>query len=166
MRSRQALMQEYAASHSQITNQIIHMICVPIIFFTSTGLLWSVPLDRLVPIAGFDSDGWFNLATVVAVPIAIYYAMLGLPTLVTGLLWMLSAGLACLALQSAGVSLLIPCAAAWLVAWVVQIYGHKIEGAKPSFFDDLVFLLIGPLFVHEKLVRLITTGSIQPRLRA
>jgi uncharacterized membrane protein YGL010W len=35
----------------------------------------------------------------------------------------------------------------------VQFWGHKVEGAKPSFADDLVFLLIGPLFVQQKLQR-------------
>ena len=32
----------------------------------------------------------------------------------------------------------------FVVAWIGQFIGHKIEGAKPSFFDDLKFLLIGP----------------------
>jgi uncharacterized membrane protein YGL010W len=41
--------------------------------------------------------------------------------------------------------------AVWIAAWVVQLVGHNIEGAKPSFFDDLVFLLIGPLFVLDEL---------------
>ena len=48
----------------------------------------------------------------------------------------------------------------WLVAWVMQFYGHHVEGAKPSFSDDLIFLLIGPLFVQEKFFRLIRTGSL------
>mgnify|MGYP000557184482 CR=1 FL=1 len=43
--------------------------------------------------------------------------------------------------------------ALWVIAWGVQFYGHEVEGAKPSFADDLVFLLIGPLFVMEKLYR-------------
>lgn len=35
----------------------------------------------------------------------------------------------------------------WLVAWIIQVIGHRIEGKKPSFVEDLVFLLIGPIFV-------------------
>lgn len=162
MRSRNDFMREYAASHRHSTNQIIHMICVPIIFFTSTGLLWSVSLDRLVP-GTFDSQGWFNLATLAALPIALFYARLGLHSLLTGIAWMMISGLGSFALQASGAPLVGLCIGLWFTAWVVQIYGHKIEGAKPSFFDDLVFLLIGPLFVHEKLVRLATTGSIRAR---
>jgi len=35
----------------------------------------------------------------------------------------------------------------WIAAWALQVYGHKVEGKKPSFVEDLVFLLIGPIFV-------------------
>ncbi len=41
------------------------------------------------------------------------------------------------------------------MAWVFQFIGHKIEGKKPSFFEDLQFLLVGPAwllqFVYQKL---------------
>jgi len=43
--------------------------------------------------------------------------------------------------------------AVFVVAWIGQFIGHKIEGKKPSFFDDLRFLLIGPLFVLGVLYR-------------
>ena len=43
--------------------------------------------------------------------------------------------------------------AVFVVAWIGQFIGHKIEGKKPSFFDDLRFLLIGPLFVLGFLYR-------------
>jgi uncharacterized membrane protein YGL010W len=36
-------------------------------------------------------------------------------------------------------------------AWVLQFIGHKIEGKKPSFFEDLQYLWVGPLFVLSKL---------------
>jgi uncharacterized membrane protein YGL010W len=39
------------------------------------------------------------------------------------------------------------------VAWVAQFIGHKHEGRKPSFLTDLVYLLIGPLWVLAKLYR-------------
>lgn len=160
MRSRETFLKAYAASHQQGTNQLIHMICVPLIFFTSTGLLWSVPLDGLVP-GDFDSKGWFNLATLAALPITIFYARLGLRSLCTGLGWMLLSALGCVALLAAGAPLVGLCVVLWLAAWVAQLYGHKLEGAKPSFADDLVFLLIGPLFVQEKLMRRLNTGTMR-----
>ena len=36
---------------------------------------------------------------------------------------------------------------AFVVGWVFQFIGHHFEGRKPAFVDDLVGLVIGPLFV-------------------
>ena len=35
----------------------------------------------------------------------------------------------------------------FVIAWIGQFIGHKIEGKKPSFFQDLQFLLIGPAWL-------------------
>ncbi len=40
-----------------------------------------------------------------------------------------------------------------VIAWIAQFIGHKIEGRKPSFFTELVYLLIGPAWVLTKLYR-------------
>ena len=40
----------------------------------------------------------------------------------------------------------------FVVAWIGQFIGHKIEGKKPSFFEDLQFLLIGPAWVANTLM--------------
>jgi uncharacterized membrane protein YGL010W len=55
-----------------------------------------------------------------------------------------------IAMQSAGAPVFVLCAGLWVVAWIAQFYGHYVEGAKPAFLDDLLFLSIGPLFVLEK----------------
>lgn len=43
----------------------------------------------------------------------------------------------------------------FVLAWIGQFIGHKIEGAKPSFFKDLQFLLMGPAwllsFLYDRL---------------
>jgi len=41
----------------------------------------------------------------------------------------------------------------FVVAWIAQFVGHKIEGKKPSFLTDLTYLLIGPAWVVAKLYR-------------
>ena len=41
----------------------------------------------------------------------------------------------------------------FVVAWIAQFVGHKIEGRKPSFLTDLTYLLIGPAWVLAKLYR-------------
>jgi uncharacterized membrane protein YGL010W len=35
----------------------------------------------------------------------------------------------------------------FVVAWIFQFIGHKLEGKKPSFFEDVQYLWVGPLFV-------------------
>jgi len=43
----------------------------------------------------------------------------------------------------------------FVLAWIGQFIGHKIEGKKPSFLKDIQFLLIGPAwlmsFIYKKL---------------
>ena len=43
----------------------------------------------------------------------------------------------------------------FIFACIGQFIGHKIEGQKPSFFEDIQFLLIGPAwllsFIYKKL---------------
>ena len=36
---------------------------------------------------------------------------------------------------------------AFVTGWVLQFIGHYYEGRKPAFVDDLVGLLVGPMFV-------------------
>ena len=43
--------------------------------------------------------------------------------------------------------------AVFLLAWIAQFVGHKLEGRKPSFLTDLSYLLIGPAWVLAKLYR-------------
>jgi uncharacterized membrane protein YGL010W len=79
----------------------------------------------------------------------VYYALLRAPVflLTMALLTALS-----LALVHAMGGLVLPISAAmFVVAWVFQFVGHKIEGKKPSFFEDLQYLWVGPLFVLSRL---------------
>jgi uncharacterized membrane protein YGL010W len=43
----------------------------------------------------------------------------------------------------------------FLISWIFQFYGHKIEGKKPSFLDDLQFLLVGPAWIVNKIFKLV-----------
>ena len=44
-------------------------------------------------------------------------------------------------------------AGVFVLAWIGQFYGHHLEGRRPSFLTDLVYLLIGPAWVLGKLYR-------------
>jgi len=41
----------------------------------------------------------------------------------------------------------------FVVAWVAQFVGHKVEGKRPSFLTDLAYLLIGPAWIVAKVMR-------------
>jgi len=149
MRTETEFLTEYAKSHQNRTNQIVHMICVPAIFLATLGLFWLVPVGRWL---GLDEGlaPWVNLATIGAVPVMLFYARLSSWSFMTGAAWLAVSFAAIVLLRSAGVPLLGFFLTVWVLAWAVQFWGHKVEGAKPSFADDLVFLLIGPLFVQQK----------------
>ena len=127
---------KYSESHLNPSNEIIHFICVPAIIFSFLGLLWCLhPLAALA-------------ATVLSL---IYYVSLSVPFAI-GMLLMSSAML--WVLQVLPQAVILPASVAiFVVAWIGQFIGHKIEGKKPSFFDDLRFLLIGPIFVLSFLYR-------------
>ncbi|MCG2611764.1 DUF962 domain-containing protein [Flavobacterium sp. SM15] len=140
---------EYGKSHKNPTNKAIHYLCVPAIFFSIVGLLMSIPsefLQRLVP---FNHPIIVNWAVVVLLFVLVFYIRLS----VSMALKVAFFSFFCLVLNSM-ISEYLPL---WLVsvvifvlAWIGQFYGHKIEGKKPSFVKDLQFLLIGPAWVLDK----------------
>ncbi|PTU31761.1 DUF962 domain-containing protein [Stenotrophobium rhamnosiphilum] len=163
MRSLKQFLDTYAESHQNPVNQWIHVFCVPAIFFATLGLLWLVPIGRFIPGVSAELAPYINLATVFALFVGMpYYLRLSFGSLVVGAVWSLLSFAGIVAIQSHGLSLLWISATVWIVAWAIQFYGHHVEGAKPSFADDVQFLMIGPLFVMQKINRLVTTGSIHP----
>ncbi len=130
------LLAKYSESHLNHTNELIHFVCVPVIVFTLLGLVWSIH-----PFA----------AVAVALASLAYYFMLSKP-FALGMLVMAAFMLALLSLMPDAAVLPLSIAI-FVVAWIGQFIGHKIEGKKPSFLEDLRFLLIGPLFVLSFLYR-------------
>jgi uncharacterized membrane protein YGL010W len=47
----------------------------------------------------------------------------------------------------------------FFIGWVLQFIGHYFEGRKPAFVDDLVGLLVGPMFVVGEV--LMSAGLLQ-----
>ena len=128
-----ALLARYSDDHRNPTNQGLHTVCVPVILWSAIALLWS--LHPAVAIVG-------------APLAAIYYLSLSLRWGLAMAL-VLAAGLALAAIAPYRLWLAL---ALFVLAWVGQFVGHAIEGRRPSFLDDLKFLLIGPLWVLVKAV--------------
>ncbi len=148
-RSMQDWFDAYGVSHQNATNKLIHWICVPVIYFCVVGLLWSVPMPDAPP---FSKP--HMLATIAVALVGLFYLRLSLTIMIGMLAW----SFACLALCHyieihAPWPLWAICITLFALAWIGQFYGHRIEGKKPSFLDDLQFLMIGPAWLMGSIYR-------------
>ena len=135
---------EYGESHQNPINKSIHWVCVPLIMLSLIGLLWHIPQNSMI-----------NLGMIFIAFACLYYLKMSFVMfigmlLVGGLLIYGVQYLETLEYPLWKTSIII-----FVFAWIGQFIGHKIEGKKPSFFKDIQFLLIGPLwllsFVYKKL---------------
>jgi uncharacterized membrane protein YGL010W len=127
------LLAHYEESHRNPTNEVIHFIAIPLIMLSLAGMMFA-----LHPYVAYA----FIAASMV------YYMRLSWVFLLTMVLW----SLLTLALVFAMGPLVLELSVAIFVgAWILQFIGHKLEGKKPSFFEDIQYLWVGPLFVLSKL---------------
>lgn len=143
MRTIHQWLSEYGESHTNETNKLVHWICVPAIFFSITGLLYCIKLPFFI-----IGTLQLNVAIIVLLLTTIYYLSLSVKIGIGMLLF----GIICLSLcYLAETFLPLPlwlfCLIIFVIAWIGQFYGHKVEGKKPSFFKDIQFLLIGPMWL-------------------
>jgi uncharacterized membrane protein YGL010W len=154
MRKIDQLLSEYGESHQNVTNKVIHWICVPLIFFSVVGLIASIPSGVVQSFLG-QGNPYANWATLALILAIVYYVSLSVPLAVGMALFALGCLMAVRAIAQSGVSLWMVSLIIFVVAWIGQFYGHKVEGKKPSFLKDLQFLLIGPAwlmhFIYEKI---------------
>ena len=132
--------------HQNPTNKWIHVICVPAIVWSVAALLWCIPVPSKLLEPGF----WGALTMFFAWA---YYWRLS-KSLSIGLLLSLTAAgfLNRWILYTYGIYVLFWLAVAvFVVAWIAQFIGHKIEGKRPSFLTDVVYLLVGPMWTLRKL---------------
>ncbi|MFN4122151.1 MAG: DUF962 domain-containing protein [Flavobacteriales bacterium] len=140
---------EYGESHQNAINKLIHWICVPLIVWSIIGLLWSIPNVDFLRNSGLN---W----ALVAITLSVGYYFFLSPALGVSMLIFLygSSYLISYVEQSSelyplwGISLVV-----FVVAWIGQFYGHKVEGKKPSFLKDVQFLLIGPMWLMSAVYR-------------
>jgi uncharacterized membrane protein YGL010W len=143
MRSVTDWLGEYGVSHQNPVNKLLHWICVPPIVLAVMGLLWSAP----VPGVFADVSPWLNWATLAAAAALLYYLLLS-PALAVGVLIAFTALLLITQrLAQLPWPLWLTSVVIFIVAWIGQFVGHAVEGKRPSFFRDLQFLLIGPLWL-------------------
>jgi uncharacterized membrane protein YGL010W len=145
-RSAQSWLDEYGESHQNPTNKMIHWICIPLIMLSLVMILGAIPLTAKI-----------DLGLVALALASLYYFFLsiklaiGMSAVSLGLVYFTGwtqalAQHITLAHWQLGVVIFV-------IAWIFQFIGHKIEGKKPSFFKDLQFLLIGPMWLMSFIYR-------------
>ena len=145
MKSMQEWFDRYGESHQNPTNKLIHWVCVPAIFFSLIGLLSCIPHAFMNHLLDENWAPYLHVGTLLIIGGLLFYARIS---------WQMALGMlvvsALLLYLVKLVNMSIPSSALWAylgifaIAWIGQFIGHKIEGKKPSFLEDLQFLMIGP----------------------
>jgi uncharacterized membrane protein YGL010W len=149
MRAVEDWLSEYGESHRNAVNKVFHWICVPLIVFSVIALFWSIP----VPSGWREISPLLNFGTLTVAAAVVYYFFLSAP-LALGMALVSAIVLALLRwLDGASVPLWQIAAGIFVAAWIGQFIGHVYEGRRPSFFKDLQFLLIGPIWLLAALYR-------------
>ena len=140
--------ESYSNDHQHPLNQSIHVVAVPAIAWSVVALAWCIPVGG----TWFRSGMWAALAMFAA---WMFYNRLSRPLALGMLAFFFFCGCLCRLLeQRIGLHRLLGCAGGvFVLAWIAQFIGHHLEGKRPSFLTDLVYLLIGPLWVLAKLYR-------------
>ncbi len=126
------LFAEYGSYHADRRNRICHGFGIPLIVL---GLLGLASLVRF---------GSVDLAMLVAAAVLVYYAAIDPRGALISLVAFTALYLGAVRLPwEANV-------AAFVLGWVFQLVGHRLEGSKPKFLENLIYLLIGPLYIFEE----------------
>lgn len=133
----------YGESHQNPTNKNIHRVCVPLIMLSLLGLVALIPMPEVL------TQYRINLSHIIVIAALIFYFLLSksffmlMIGVVTPMLIIADYFNERLVTKEAA----IVWGGIFVLAWIGQFVGHKIEGKKPSFLQDLAFLLIGPLWI-------------------
>ena len=168
MRSIQEQLSNYKSVHFNKTNIKTHFVGIPLIVWAITVLL-SLHTFTL-KLADFSIS--YTPAMLVFAIALLYYLKLHLK-LALGMLVYIIANLYLASLVSPMENALWTAIAAFVLGWIIQFIGHIYEKAKPAFFDDIMGLVIGPLFLmaevyfalglEKKLDKDITPMAIEKR---
>jgi len=149
MKTIQEHLTQYAAYHRDRRNIATHFVGVPMIVFSVVLALAVVE----IPLGPFTT----TLGVVGTIAATAYYAKLDLAIgIAMALAFFVMCALASeITARYGDVAVLGWALAIFVVGWIIQFIGHKFEGMKPAFFDDVMGLLIGPVFVVAELAFLL-----------
>lgn len=135
---------DYNASHQNKTNKLIHWVCVPTILYSIIGALMHFNALLTAGLIVLSLVFYKRMDLVLAVAMAALFSVM----------------VAIIAISPVGMKFYF---AVFVLAWIGQFYGHKVEGKKPSFFTDLQFLFIGPAWCMDALLTKLLPTKWKPR---
>ena len=139
------LFSEYAESHQNSTNKTIHWICVPLIFWSILGFISLIPSPHVF----IEYFGMISIVSLVAIFLVtfFYFRLSWRIALIMVFIMLLMEHLVYFINIEFQHKSWICFLSVFVLSWIGQFYGHKIEGKKPSFLKDLQFLLVGPIWL-------------------
>jgi uncharacterized membrane protein YGL010W len=145
MRKIDLLFAEYAESHRNSTNKLIHWFCVPLIFWTILGFISYIPTPNIY----LKYFGFLSIASFIALCLVttFYFRLSWRIAVIMIIVMLLMEHFVSYANVKLGTQSWILFLSVFVITWILQFIGHKIEGKKPSFLKDLQFLLIGPIWL-------------------
>jgi uncharacterized membrane protein YGL010W len=137
MRTIEQHLTQYAAYHRDKRNIAMHFVGVPLIVFSVVLALAQISLASV-------HAGWVCIITA-----SVYYIWLDRTLGVSMLILLALSGVlaSLISMQTGVTAALVLALFLFVVGWIIQFVGHKYEGMKPAFVDDIMGLAIGPLFV-------------------
>ena len=149
MKKINSLLDQYGESHKNATNKLIHWICVPAIFFSIVGLVSIIPFPWDINIHDNFNLSWALIALIL---VLLYYVSLSVTLSIGMLLFSIGCLFLCSKINDFDYTLLTY-VGIFAISWVFQFIGHNIEGKKPSFLQDIQFLLIGPAWLMHFILK-------------
>ena len=157
MKSIEQWIEEYGESHQNSTNKAIHWICVPSIMLSLLALISIIPfpMNDFVLFSISEEKVLLNWTIVFLLFSIIFYLRLSISITIGMLLIAIGMIASINWIEFFDPTIWRLSLSIFVVSWIGQFIGHKIEGKKPSFFEDLQFLLIGPAwllsFIYKKI---------------
>lgn len=154
---------QYAAYHRNPKNIATHLVGIPMIVLAVVILLERATFN----LAGLP----VSLATIAVIAASIYYMKLDIKFgYAMGVFLLLCLWVAQQVTEQSTASWLMIGFGLFVVGWIIQFLGHYFEGRKPAFMDDMMGLMIGPLFVAAEIAfmlkwRLEIKQAIEAQLR-
>jgi uncharacterized membrane protein YGL010W len=142
------LLAGYAAYHRTRGNLVCHAFGVTLILYGIVSFLLEIPLGV----------GPWTAAEVGIVAVVLFYLRMNMALAATMLAELVLFDLLGRAVDDWRIG-----AGAFLAGWIFQAVGHaRFEKNKPAFSENLVHLLVGPIFLWNELLRVRPTAPPSP----